>query len=56
MNKLQNLFVVLVNTDIFQMTLKLGVLSLETLKHIFVYADMQNVWRYMQCLHHLNYY
>ena len=60
MTKLQNVFVAVVNMDIFQMTLKLSVFTvnfvLQYCEHIFVYADMQNVCRCMQCLHHLIYY
>ena len=44
MTKLQNLFVALVNMDIFQMTLKLSLFTvdfvLQHCEHIFVYADM----------------
>ena len=29
---------------------------LQDCEHILVYADMQNVYRCMQCLHNLNYY
>ena len=55
MTKLQNLFVALVNMDIFQMTLKLSLFT-ELLENLvvqdcepaFVYADMQNVCRCMQ--------
>ena len=61
MTKLLNVFVALLNMDIFQMTLKLSLFTVEKFvlqhcEHIFVYADMQNVCRYMQCLHHLIYY
>ena len=64
MAKLQNLFVALVNMDIFQMTLKFSLFTvdyqvnflLKHCEHIFVYADTQNVCRCMQCLHHLNYF
>ena len=64
MTKLQNVFVALVNMDIFQMTLKLSLLTVDFKSNLyykivstfFVYADMQNVCRCMQCLHHLIYY
>ena len=57
MTKHQNLFVALVNMDIFPMTLQFSIYSLLTNKcNLFVYADMQNVYRCMQCLHHWNYY
>ena len=47
MTKLQNLFVVLLNMDIFQMTLKFSLFTvdqqvkflLKHFEHIFVYAD-----------------
>ena len=53
MTKLQNLFVALVNVKIFQMTQKLRLFRV-ICEDIFVYADMQNACRCMQCLHHLN--
>ena len=62
MTKLQNLFVTLANMDIFQTRLKFSLFTMDfksnlcynIVNNIFVYANMQNVWRCMQCLHHLN--
>ena len=56
MTKLQYLFVTLVDSDIFQfihcdLSEKF---VLQHCEHIFVYVDMQSVYRCMQCLHHLN--
>ena len=67
MTKLQNLFVALVNINISKYGylsddikikfIHCGLLKKLVLKHyehIFVYADIQNVCRCIQCLHHLN--
>ena len=62
MTKLQNLFVALANIDIFQMTQKIRLSTVDfwinlcynIVSTIYVYADMENACICMQCLHHLN--